>query len=193
MMALLAELLPDSITDALHTAEPLGEVTAQRYPTSAWRRYDKLKRFPGGFAVIGDAVCSFNPVYRQGMTSAAIQAKALRDRLIDAAADNLSQLYFRRAADKIAPMWRANRLNDFAVIPVHDWRSIPQRTSTGRSTRSWPPLSLCTPSRKDGIASRDSDRSGRCSSAEADRRTAPLRTNVPESCCPRKVRLATRG
>jgi hypothetical protein len=24
-------------------------------------------------------------------------------------------------------MWRANRLNDFAVIPVHDWRSIPQR------------------------------------------------------------------
>src|SRR5271168_934301 len=48
-------------------------------------------------------------------------------------------------------------------------------------------LSVCTPSRKDGIASRDSDRSGRCSSAEADRRTAPLRTNVPESGCPRPV------
>jgi 2-polyprenyl-6-methoxyphenol hydroxylase-like FAD-dependent oxidoreductase len=125
MMALVAELLPDSITDALHAAEPLGEVTAQHYPTSAWRRYDKLKRFPGGFAVIGDAVCSFNPVYGQGMTSAAIQAKALRDSLIDA--DNLSQLYFRHAAKKIAPMWRANRLNDFAVIPVHGWRSIPQR------------------------------------------------------------------
>jgi 2-polyprenyl-6-methoxyphenol hydroxylase-like FAD-dependent oxidoreductase len=125
MMALVAELLPDSITDALHAAEPLGEVTAQHYPTSAWRRYDKLKRFPGGFAVIGDAVCSFNPVYGQGMTSAAIQAKALRDSLIDA--DSLSQLYFRHAAKKIAPMWRANRLNDFAVIPVHGWRSIPQR------------------------------------------------------------------
>jgi 2-polyprenyl-6-methoxyphenol hydroxylase-like FAD-dependent oxidoreductase len=127
MMALVAELLPDSITDALHAAEPLGNVTAQHYPTSAWRRYDKLKRFPRGFAVIGDAVCSFNPVYGQGMTSAAIQAKALRDSLIDADADNLSQLYFRHAAKKIAPMWRANRLNDFAVIPVHDWRSIPQR------------------------------------------------------------------
>lgn len=48
-------------------------------------------------------------------------------------------------------------------------------------------LSVCTPSRKDGIASRDSDRSGRCTSAEADRRTAPLRTNVPESGCPRTV------
>ncbi len=48
-------------------------------------------------------------------------------------------------------------------------------------------LSVCTPSRKDGIASRDSDRSGRCTSAEADRRTGPLRTNVPESGCPRPV------
>jgi len=48
-------------------------------------------------------------------------------------------------------------------------------------------LSVCTPSRNDGIASRDSDRSGRCTSAEADRRTAPLRTNVPESGCPRPV------
>src|SRR5271170_1351191 len=46
-------------------------------------------------------------------------------------------------------------------------------------------LSVCTPSRKDGIASRHSDRSGRCTSAEDDRRTAPLRTNVPESGCPR--------
>jgi flavin-dependent dehydrogenase len=52
--------------------------------------------------VIGDAVCSFNPAYGQGMTSAVIQAKALRDRLIDA--DNLSQLYFHHPAKKITPM-----------------------------------------------------------------------------------------
>jgi 2-polyprenyl-6-methoxyphenol hydroxylase-like FAD-dependent oxidoreductase len=127
MMALASELLPDTITGALRAAEPQGGVTAQHYPTSVWRRYDKMKRFPKGLAVIGDAVCSFNPVYGQGMTSSAIQAKALRDCLIDDDADNLSRLYFRSAAKKIAPIWQANRLNDFAVTPVHGWRSIPQR------------------------------------------------------------------
>ena len=30
-------------------------------------------------------------------------------------------------AKKIAPIWQANRLSDFAIIPVHGWRSIPQR------------------------------------------------------------------
>jgi hypothetical protein len=127
MMALASELLPDRITGALRAAEPQGDVTAQHYPTSVWRRYDKMKRFPKGLAVIGDAVCSFNPVYGQGMTSSALQAKALRDCLIDNDADNLSRIYFRSAAKKIAPIWQANRLNDFAVTPVHGWRSIPQR------------------------------------------------------------------
>jgi 2-polyprenyl-6-methoxyphenol hydroxylase-like FAD-dependent oxidoreductase len=127
VIALAAELLPDSIAAALRASEPVGGMSAQHYPASVWRRYDKLNRFPKGFAVIGDAVCSFNPVYGQGMTSAALQAKALRDCLTDVDTDDLSRRYFRSAAKKLAPMWQANRLNDFAVSPVNDWRSVPQR------------------------------------------------------------------
>jgi 2-polyprenyl-6-methoxyphenol hydroxylase-like FAD-dependent oxidoreductase len=127
VMTLVAELLPERITEALHAAEPLGEVTAQHYPASVWRRYDKLKRFPNGLAVLGDAVCSFNPVYGQGMTSAAIQAKALRERLIDDKSDGVVELYFRDAARKLAPIWKFNRLNDFGIIPVQGWRTVPQR------------------------------------------------------------------
>ncbi len=77
--------------------------------------------------MIGDAVCSFNPVYGQGMTSSAIQAKVLRDCLIESPDDNASALFFRRSAKKLVPVWQANRLNDFAVTPIHGWRSIPQR------------------------------------------------------------------
>ena len=127
MMTLAGTLLPDAIIEALCTAEPIGDPTTQHYPASVWRRYDKIKRFPKGLLVIGDAVCSFNPVYGQGMTSSAIQAKALRDCLIDSPDDNIGELFFSRAAKKLTPIWQANRLNDFAVTPVHGWRSIPQR------------------------------------------------------------------
>jgi 2-polyprenyl-6-methoxyphenol hydroxylase-like FAD-dependent oxidoreductase len=127
MMTLVSDLLPERITAALHASEPLGDVTAQHYPASVWRRYDKVKRFPQGFAVIGDAVCSFNPVYGQGMTSSAIQAKVLGECLIDTAADDLARMYFRGSARKLAPIWQSNRLNDFAIIPVRGWRGVPQR------------------------------------------------------------------
>jgi flavin-dependent dehydrogenase len=127
VMAQAADLLPAPIHAALCAAEPIGDVSAQHYPASAWRRYDKLRRFPKGLAVIGDAVCSLNPVYGQGMTSSALQARALRDCLAAGDTENMSRRYFASAATKINPIWQANRLNDFAVTPVDDWRSVPQR------------------------------------------------------------------
>jgi 2-polyprenyl-6-methoxyphenol hydroxylase-like FAD-dependent oxidoreductase len=127
VMALTAELMPSHVTAALRAAEPLGEVSAAHYPASVWRRYDKLRRFPKGFLVIGDAVCSFNPVYGQGMTSAVLQAIALRDCLAGTDGDDVSLRYFRATTKKLRPIWHANRLNDFAAFPADDWRAAPKR------------------------------------------------------------------
>lgn len=69
------------IYQTLQTAEPLGEAVTFRVPASVRRRYDKLQRFPGSFIVVGDGVCSFNPVYAQGMTVAAVEAVQLAEHL----------------------------------------------------------------------------------------------------------------
>jgi 2-polyprenyl-6-methoxyphenol hydroxylase-like FAD-dependent oxidoreductase len=98
------ELLPPHIVTALRSAERLGDTVSHRYPSSRWRRYDKA-RMPGGLAVVGDAFCSFNPIYGQGMTVAALQALALRDCLAKGTRD-FPQRYFRAAATPTRLAWR---------------------------------------------------------------------------------------
>lgn len=94
---------PD-VADAIAGAEPLGEPVPFRFPTSMRYRYERLRRFPAGLLVIGDAVCSFNPIYGQGMTAAAMEAAALRD-LLRGGSLPTARKYFRRIAKAIDIPW----------------------------------------------------------------------------------------
>jgi 2-polyprenyl-6-methoxyphenol hydroxylase-like FAD-dependent oxidoreductase len=125
----VAQFAPPFLIAALRAGEPLGAVSAQRYPASTWRRYDKMRQFPPGLLVIGDAICSFNPVYMQGMTMAALEAVSLRNCLADSDGD-LSRRFFKATAKQIGPVWRANRFTDFTLTSQGGgWRQALRRVA----------------------------------------------------------------
>ena len=68
--------------DLLKEAQPLSPIYSYRRTENCWRHYERLQRFPDGIVAIGDAVCVFNPVYGQGMTTAALGAMTL-DRVLN--------------------------------------------------------------------------------------------------------------
>jgi 2-polyprenyl-6-methoxyphenol hydroxylase-like FAD-dependent oxidoreductase len=69
---------PD-LYEAIRDAEPLSDIALYKIPSSQRRHYERMPRFPDGFAVLGDAACCFNPIFAQGMTTAALGAATLRD------------------------------------------------------------------------------------------------------------------
>lgn len=75
-----ARSLPESsLYEVIKDAEPLTAIAAHRFPANQRRHYERMSRFPEGLIILGDAVCSFNPIYGQGMTTAALEASILHE------------------------------------------------------------------------------------------------------------------
>ena len=80
---------------------------AERYPfpSNRRRRYEALDRFPSGLLVTGDAIASFNPIYGQGMSVAALEALQLHHALASTDGPDLALPVFDRIADVVDIAW----------------------------------------------------------------------------------------
>jgi 2-polyprenyl-6-methoxyphenol hydroxylase-like FAD-dependent oxidoreductase len=109
------------IGEVIPQAEPITETQAWRRTLNQWRHFERLPTWPEGFVATADAVCSFNPVYGQGMTVAALEALDLRTELEaegGAATDTFARRFQQRIAERITQPWEAAIRSDHGVPGV---------------------------------------------------------------------------
>jgi 2-polyprenyl-6-methoxyphenol hydroxylase-like FAD-dependent oxidoreductase len=88
--------VPDTAA-VIKSGTPLGDAVPFHFPAYVRRRYDRA-HLPPGIIVIGDAACAFNPVYGQGMSTAAMSAATLRE-------DDDPQCFHARQAELHEAPW----------------------------------------------------------------------------------------
>lgn len=128
--AFAATLPSEDIHAVIRTAEPLDDPRPTRYPSSVRHRYERLRRMPDGFVVFGDAICTFNPIYGQGMTVAAAEALVLRDCLRHGT-QQLGRRFARRAARVVDIPWDIVVGGDLRFPGVEGRRSLKVRAING--------------------------------------------------------------
>jgi flavin-dependent dehydrogenase len=103
-------------------AERVGEIVQYQFPTSVRRHYERMPACPQRWLAIGDAISSFNPIYGQGMSVAALHCRALQQLLEAGAAacdpatalDGLAARFFQHAVEPTHQAWTLAANQDFA-------------------------------------------------------------------------------
>lgn len=101
--------------EAIKNVLPLSKnVQVYRFPALRRYHFEKLKEIPSGLLVIGDAFCRVDPVFAQGMSLAAMEAKALRELLMqELDAKKVTKRYYKKVSRIIDIPWLIALTEDF--------------------------------------------------------------------------------
>ena len=114
--------------EAIRDAEPLTPIRSYRATENRRHHFEEIADWPAGVLVTGDAACAFNPVYAQGMTTAALEAEMLGKLLCeDRSAHNLAVTFQHKLARITHGSWTLATSADLRFRSVEgataDWKT----------------------------------------------------------------------
>ena len=84
LIAHLEDVRSPVVAEVARVADFLGDPKPFRIRGSRRRRFEDMPAHPDGFLAVGDAVLALNPIYGQGMSVAAVEARIMRDMVVEA-------------------------------------------------------------------------------------------------------------
>ncbi len=125
---------PD-LYDLVASAEPLGDAVTGAYPANVRRRFERLPRLPERLIVIGDALCSTNPIYGRGISVAALQAETLAGVLARHGPGGAGRAFFRASRPVVDAAWTFVTGTDLLQPAIEGARPLPWRIVTAYTAR----------------------------------------------------------
>lgn len=118
--AFAAGLRSSILSDSIRHATPLSPIVSHRRTENRWRHFHEMRDWPDGLVALGDAVCCFDPVYGQGITTGVLGALALRARLDGewretAVTAGFARRFQRDLVDVIRPAWSLATAEDLRL------------------------------------------------------------------------------
>jgi len=119
--ALCGRLRSPIVAEALAISTPISAIFHRKGMQNIWKHYEKW-RGPAGFVSMADAVCGFNPVYAQGMTSASVCSRILGTLVgeMDPTDPNFPVTFFERQAEFVRQPWGLSVARDRQALGQSD-------------------------------------------------------------------------
>jgi 2-polyprenyl-6-methoxyphenol hydroxylase-like FAD-dependent oxidoreductase len=123
----------------------IGEIATYHQADSRRRHFAGAERLPARLVSVGDAVASFNPIYGQGMSSAALHASCLAEYLsADPALDRPATEFFELQQVVTDAAWAVSAGSDAARLDALSGAAVPDEVRDQRWAMSQIVQAACT-------------------------------------------------